>query len=306
LGQGLTPDEALQTVSNTGKPLLAIATSPTCGPCLALKSVIHSDPALRPLLSQFVYLEMDRRSSQFAEFQAKFPAEMSGVPMVYLIRPDGEIMYGQSGGMGAEQLTLLMNHGIANSGRIFSPSELQRLEAVYAKARQRAEDGDLAEALSVISRIAEVDSFAEVVYRAGETRDRLHVLISNWIQQLDRSIAAGKSVHANLYRLAELHVELPESASILRSHTRNLLQLYETEEQTRTAMLQNKRLVRARLEEERDLRDAALASYRYVVQLAPTSPAGQFAKDRMRVVAQRQQTKLTSVSSGGAGTVVAP
>ena len=305
-GQGMTPYEALQTAQRTGKPVLAIATSPTCGPCLALKSTIHSEPRLKPLLSKFVLLEMERNSNDFARFQAKFPAEVTGVPMVYMLRADGEMIYGQSGAMNAQQLTLLLNQGITQSGRIFSPSELQRLELIFDGARKHAAEGNLTAALSVMTRIGGVNSFAEVVQRAREKRDELEGVLNGWIEELDRSLAAGRSIHANSYRLAELYVELPESATALRNNVRNLLVHYESQPRTTVAVQQNKRLIRARLEEQRDLCGDAVASYDHVINLSPATPAGEYAIQRLQVVRERYKLKLASVKSGGGNAVVSP
>ncbi len=296
--QGMTPAEALETVRKTGRPLLAIASSPTCGPCLALKSIIHSNEELQPLLSKFVYLEMDNRSAEFEEFRSRFPGDYSGVPMVYMVRADGAVMYGQSGGMGESQLKILLDQGVRSSGDVLTPSGLKKVELAYQRAREQAEAGKLATALAVMHRIAELDSFAEVVLQAQTTRAELEQLISDWLLQLDARIAAGEAVHANAYRLAELYVNLPDSAPVLRSNTKRLLQHYESLDSTRTAVLQNKRLVRARLEERREMCDAALASYELVIQLEPSSPAAEFAKERSQVVAAKQKRKVTSMSGG--------
>lgn len=310
VAQGMTAVEALKTAQQTGRPLLAIATSPTCGPCLSLKSVIHGDENLRPLLDEFVYLEMDHKSPEFAEFRARFPGDVSGVPMVYMIRGDGAVLYGQSGSLRSEQLAQLLSHGIQNSGTMLRADQLASLEAAHKTARRRAGTGDLVSAMTTVAYIAELDSFAQVVQQAQATREQLHDLIIDWLERLDASIAAGDAVHANAYRLAELYVELPKSATRLRSTARRLLDEYESNHSTRTAIVQNKRLVRARLEEQRDLCDAAIASYRLVRELAPNSPAGEFAAERLNVVQARRQKKLTSnlgaAKSSGASASAVP
>jgi thioredoxin-like negative regulator of GroEL len=292
--QGMTAAEALQTVKKTGKPLLAVASSPTCGPCLRLKSVIHSDPKVKSILDDFVYLEMDSKSAEFAQFRASYPGSYSGVPMVYMLRADGEVMYGQSGGMPTEQLQMLLNHGLKNAGTVLSATELQRVEQAFGKGRALAEEGDLADAYSLMSQIANLGSFADVVYSAQETQQELNNLIANWTTELDQSIAAGESVHANAYRLAELYVELPESATVLRANIKHVLDHYEAQDRTGNAIRQNKRLVRARLEESREMCDAAVASYQYVIGLGVSSPAGAFAKERLAVVAKKQKLKFST------------
>ena len=299
VAQGLTAAEALRTIRKTGKPLLAVASSPTCGPCLALKSIIHSDEHIKRALSDYVYLEMDSKSAEFAEFRARFPGSYVGVPMVYVVRADGEVMYGQSGGMPADQLKLLLQHGLNNSGRVLTATELQSIESAYDRGRQMAENGNLAGSLSLMSKIANLDSFAEIVTEAQSTEEELKALIARWTEELDSSIGSGKSVHANAYRLAELYVELPESAAILRANVKYALDHYEEQDRTRNAIRQNKRLVRARFEEGRQMCDAAAASYQYVISLGATSPAGEFAKERLQVVAQRQELKVTSSRAGG-------
>ena len=287
--------EAMQESMRTGKPIFSVATSPTCPPCRALKQTLHTDPQVRAMLESFVVLEMESSSSDFAAFMERFEGDYFGVPMVHVVSSDGELLYGRSGGLAAEQLQQLLGYAmqqtrpaepvIAEQPADFGPA--------LVSAKSAAARGDLAEALSEVLPIAALEGNTRDAIVARAYRDQLEGALAEWIGELQLEMTHDRSQHAAAYRLAKLFTELPKS-STARASAREMMLRLEQNETTRIAMLQAKELVRARYEEERKQCSDAIARYKATIRLGSETPSGQYARNRIPIVREREQLKLTA------------
>ena len=287
----LQPDEALELSSQTGKPLLALGTSVTCPPCQALQYHLRSEPSLRALLEKYVVINMDSSSPEFQSFVRRFPAQVRGVPMVYVVRPDGAMLYGRSGGLSPEGIQNLLSFGLEESGEALDSDHQQRFSAMLAISQRYQQEGELLKAIQVISSVAQHRGYAAAVRRARVLRDSLTESLRRRLATYDEKLMDSESMHGAAYRLAEMYVGLSKVPRLRESVATRLVH-HEQQKSTRSAILQGVELVRARYFEQRELRKRALSSYERIIRIDKASPTAQHASQKIAILADKQRQKL--------------
>ncbi|MCA9263869.1 MAG: thioredoxin family protein [Planctomycetales bacterium] len=288
-----TVADALAASQETGRPLLAIASSPTCPPCLALKHTMATSSLVQVELQRYVLLQMDSASSEFTHFRQQFPADYQGVPMVYVIRADGTMLYGRSGGMAEQTLQRLLSAATQRSGSPLSDGQRQHVERSMQAARREVQSGQILSALQRVDSVARIPSYARSVNEARRLQQQLTMSVRNELQVLDEQIEQPDLTHSAAFQLARFYVrskDLPE----VREDAGRLLVKYERHTPTRVAVLQGKELVRAHFEEQRDACQQAITRYRRIVELDAASPTAKHAERRISELIEKQRRKQAS------------
>ena len=293
----LQPGEALELSSRTGKPLLALGTNVTCPPCQALKHHLRSEPSLRGLLEGYVVVNMDSNSPEFHSFVRRFPAEVRGLPMVYVIRPDGAMLYGRAGGIPPQELQNLLRFGLEESGEALDSKRQQRLSAALAASHRYQQEGELLKALQVISAVMPQRGYAASVRRARVLRQTLTDSLRRRLAAFDEKLIDSASMHGAAFRLAEMYIGLSVVPQLRESAGAKLIR-FEQQESTRLAILQGKELVRARYFEQRELCERALSSYERIIQIDKSSPTARHASQKIAILTDKQRQKLATRDHG--------
>ncbi len=244
------------------------------------------------MLGRYVTFDVDAADPQFREFMVRYPGEFTGIPMVYVIDPDGSIRHARSGFLDARELRDLLRSTLADVGPGFSDEQLWRTQGLLEQVREKSTAREFAAALEIVTPLASLPHGSSLVATAKSYERQLLDATHRWVDRLDQQIARQQNPHQAAYHLADLYVSLPKQAKSLREHSLDRLTHHEAQPLTRVPVLQGKRLVRARIEEDRKLCEDAIASYQAVVELDPDSPAGRYAKARLPVVRRRNAEKL--------------
>ena len=287
--------QALRHSTTSGRPLLVIGSSESCGPCRRLQAEMNSRD-LQDVLNQCVVLKLDGRSSEFAKFVRRFPADARLLPMVYVILPDETPMYAQSGSMSGEALKGLLAEAISYSTTIPASEPSADYQTILATARTRAKSGELIEAMQQLQQLSGHQLPAEIQVKFLTYQDRLKSAMQQWLSDLDQQMQRGKLVHGAAYRIAEVYLELSAYKEV-HAAAGKLLRRYENQTETSTAVLQAKHLLVARYHEEHRLGHKAMRHYLRVVTIDDTSPAGYYAKERMTKLRRKLADKLLSKNS---------
>ena len=280
-------ESQLALANKLGKPVLAVASGESCPPCLALKHTLRTDENIRAVLERFVLLEMDVKSLEFAQFSARFPHRLQAIPIVFMLRPDGKVLYGRSGGMLADALVRLLASGLESSGCGLTEEQAEEISQRVEQARGLYQAGDLVNAYRHVAATSELRSYAGPVCQATQLRRQL----ATELIQRKSSLEAGFTQVGNQFTTALVIYELYISASAdveLQQVLAQILSVKETCPTTRTAVLQAKHSVRARHHELNGQRQAAQTSYQLVVDLDPNSPAAHQAGSRLRMMGVKQ------------------
>jgi len=285
-------EDALAASRNMNRPLLAIGTTETCEPCRALHQTLRNDTDLQPLLAECVVLSMNAESAEFSDFVARFPADARMVPMVYVVLPNGNPMYAQSGGLTGSQLSGLIKEASSYCDRP-SNLDLATFERVLESARSEARKGHLIQALHAVDPMANMSGSALQITKARSYQKKLTEAINQWLLDLDQQMSTGDGVYGAAYRVAELYVELPEHKDIHET-AGELLRRYQGHSETKNAVLQAKNLLKARFYEDHQSCEKALENYGNVVRIDASTPAAGYARDRMSVVQEKLNRKKTA------------
>jgi hypothetical protein len=69
---------------------------------------LASDPSIQHLSAQFVSIKINTEDDAWATWLAKYPHEGEDTPIVYIIRADGEKLYGVAAEISGEDLPKLL------------------------------------------------------------------------------------------------------------------------------------------------------------------------------------------------------
>ena len=316
--------QRLARARRLGRPVFALGSSTSCSPCRRMHATIQSDPRVRRLLAQFEVVLADTHSPDFGYLSRHFGVDASLVPMVYVVDSEGELRYGQSGGLSGDQLVTLLTSVIppsAASGSDVDPGvrRLSRTSASNPQAsaageqgslglphpttleqqtllrvgRDQARRGQLIQALSTIAPLAQPSLATPEAAEARIYEAKLVEAIEQWIQDLDGQIDEGRAVCGAAYRIAEIYVELPNYPS-LRAMTGNILERRQQSPATSLAVEQAKRLLRARIYEDHEKCEEAMADYQRVLAINASNEAADYARERMAALAEFAGRKLAS------------
>jgi len=96
-----TLEQAIDTASQSGKPVFAVATADWCGPCQAYKRGALSDPRVAEWVTantEPVYINVDESPEAASRLGVR------SIPATFMIKPDGTVVGSHAGGWSAEAL----------------------------------------------------------------------------------------------------------------------------------------------------------------------------------------------------------
>ena len=289
----LTPADALQTSVETGRPILAMATSDNCVPCQKLKHNVYNAGELREQLGKCIVLEIDSKSDAYQQFSSQFPIATNGVPVVYFIRPDGGMTYGQSGTLTVRELQVQLTDILNQVGVTLSDDQALLARESIEKAKKFLNRNEAATALRFCDELTQLNSLAAPVREAFGVRASAVDALRHRLELIETRIAIPKSAHGAAHRLAEVYAEA-ETVPDLRDRAGEMLLRFHKNESTKAAVKQGMELVKARLLERRSDQQAAIEAYERMIELDEESPTSDHARKKIQLL--RRQLALSGGS----------
>lgn len=303
LAQGLTPEEALERSKVTGRPILAMAGLPTCGICTALKQRLQTDAALRPLLAQFIPLEMTANEAPWQTWARRFQGEGNTVPIVYIIRSDGEKLYARSGGLPGDELPRLLVQSLAKSGKILPEAPLKKLIAAVEKAEAAYEAGQIGEAVALLAPYAEVGSYAESAKKAEELAKKIADEGAAKVSRADEQLESDDEPLAGALALAEVLRDYKKAPAVFKA-AKEVSGRHAKNPQRREIFVQSGLLDRARLYVAQGHPERAAPLYEQVLSKFPGTPAAEMARQQLEgagAPSEGEKSDRTGEPSGKGG-----
>ena len=96
-GGAVASSALFQTMQATGKPALIIAGSTGCVYCVEMSEELQSNPKLQPFVQNMFVVKIDVASRDWPILRDTFKFEESGIPAVFFVRADGELLYSDAG-----------------------------------------------------------------------------------------------------------------------------------------------------------------------------------------------------------------
>jgi len=106
-------------------------------------------------VAQFVPLKVETNGEAWQKWASKYRHEGNGIPIIYIIRADGEKLYAKSGGKSGEELKTFMAQQLTQAGLTFTDQQAAQLVSIVDEiktARAEADDYAAAKALLPLTK----------------------------------------------------------------------------------------------------------------------------------------------------------
>lgn len=299
-------DDALALSKQTGRPILAIAGSDTCAACKALEKSLQSQTSLQPLLAQFVPLRVGfSGTGDFGKWATLYPVEGNSIPKVFVIRADGEKLYGQSGA--PTSLGEFLQQQLGASGAILSAAQIDQLSQQVAKAKKLLDEGNVPQAITATMRCMTTKSFAEPAVAAGQLFAKIETDGQTAIKQASESLTKSDAPDAQLMAVvtlietARLYAKLPLVAKAANVALRDVRKENgKTGKNNRDILKQAEAIDAAKDLERKSPGPRAMTKYQQIAKDFPDSPAAKFAQERIAILEKNPgATSLNSDATSG-------
>lgn len=266
---------------------------------------LNKDAAIAPLVAQFVPLKIDTDGANWGPWARKYSHQGNGIPILYVVRADGELLYGQSGSKSGAELPAFLAQQLSTAGTIFSKEQLTTIQKVVEEATLALSESDDAGAvnrLESLRRIGDVGRFGSYAAAALEA-DALHAqLVERGKAALDaakQKLEAGDPFAGVLGVLSahRIYQKLPELKKELGNAERDLSRKPELKEVVRQAEALDKALA---LLNQRQGKKLALTALEKVISRFPNTPAAEQARAKLEELgASPSESGSSSASSTG-------
>lgn len=259
---------------------------------------------------QFVPLKVDTDGANWGQWARKYAPEGNGIPIIYVIRADGQKMYGKSGAMNGDVLPKFMTLTLTQAGRIFNEKEFALLEKTVEAAKKSLDAGDTAAAVKSVAMLGKlgplgnIGSHAKAAVEADALVKKLTEQGKAKLEESRQKISAGSPPFEAVVSLVETHrvyLPLPELKSDLTAAMREL----NKDAALREASEQAQALERAMaLLETPSAKSRATGALKQIVAKWPDAPVAKLAQEQLAkvepaaVAGEPAKTNKTKPSDG--------
>ena len=115
-----------------------------------------TDPQLQKYSEWFIPLKLDVSSDQWKSFRKTYKHDGGSTPYVFIVRADGEKLYGSGKRISAEELYSIVEDSISKAGRVFSTPQVSALNAAAESAHTQLDDGNLEAAIKTLMSVKKI------------------------------------------------------------------------------------------------------------------------------------------------------
>ena len=161
---------------------------------------LENEQSLARYAGWFIPLKIETKGDEWSQWATRFRHEGNGIPIVFVVRADGEQLYGKTGSLPGAELYQMIESVLARSGRILNDKQLQSIEKVLGKANDALEKGDIVTAVKQVSwlrkfgELGSLGSYAEAAVEADklvqELLERGRIALTQVKEQLSDSETA--------------------------------------------------------------------------------------------------------------------
>ena len=162
---------------------------------------LSTDKTLAPYAAQFVPVKLDIGSPAYRAWRKDL--EMTGksktYPFVFIVRSDGETIYGNGGLTAQTKLIPLMETALQTSGRILNAREVETLSSSAERFSNLSGSGDVVGAIKAINRAGrigtpgEIPSFAQSAVEVNKLVKEMATEVMAKLEELEGTIESSQS-----------------------------------------------------------------------------------------------------------------
>ena len=257
--------EALDRSARTGRPLLAMAGSKTCGPCQELLKRLSTDASLAQYLINYIPIKIDTDGPDWQTFAQKYKAPGNSIPILFVVRADGEQIYGQSGSHAGAQLPTVLGQARTQCGAILNAQQVLQAENTLTKVNKLLSEERTDEAIAAL--VPALENFGgsyalaaqEVVKLGKEMVARGQKALADAEQKLSIEDVALEGA-IELVAANRTYVRLPEMNLALREAMRK----YRKEETTKELLRQAEQFDKAAQFAKKKQPKKAMSAYQVI------------------------------------------
>ena len=254
-----------------------------------MKRRLETEAALRPLLAQFVPLHLDVASPEWQDWARRFPSQANAIPLIYVIRADGETLYAQSGAPQGAALPQLLTAMREQSGSVLNARQSERLEQALEKAKAALATGDIGRAVSAIGPVAENDSFAAPAAEARQIVATLTEQGQTAVTEAEQQLASSDDAIVGALSLVEIVRQYKKLPAIVKQAA-EVKKAASKDPVARLLFTQAMALDKARVLEAANKPERAAEAYRAAIKKYPDTSAAAYAQERLDALAAATTT----------------
>jgi hypothetical protein len=264
---------------------------------VALLQRLQTDGSLARYAGWFIPLKIDTDGDDWQKWARRYRHEGNAIPIIFVVRADGEQLFGKSGSLQGAELPMMIEQVLAKAGTVFNDQQLQTLTTCLEKAKQLRSADDTAGAVRELLKIGRVGtlgklgSYAEPALEADALAQKLIeqgrkelTAAKQKLEQKDQQLAGAiQLMHARRVYLAlpGLKEEIASAYNKTRAQA-DLRDTLKVAEQLDEAHDQLRRPANKR---------RAIATLRRIAAESPGTPAAALAADWLREHAPEEAVK---------------
>ena len=239
--------------------------------------------------SQFVPLKIETNGADWNQWAKKYPPMGRGIPIIYVIRADGEKLYGRSGALAGPQLPQMMLDVLKECGRQFNDAEYAALLTAVDKVKVANEKNDKVGAVGALRGVKKLgkpgelsnDSYSTVARELDELINATFETTRAEIDEARNKILEDPKTAFEavvvLVSAQRTYAGLPQLNTILMATNREIAKNPELKAYVKPAELLVKARVDARSKSASQVRRAA-KSYERLIARYEGTPAAEVAR----------------------------
>ena len=158
-------------------------------------------------MAQFVPVKLDVSSPEYRQWSADHKSEGNSIPKLFIVRADGETLYGKSGSLTGEKLPAMLMTALRHSGKILTPRDAKLLTDSMTRFDEFKEQGDLPRAIKALSRVkkigmpGKIESYASLAAKLNELANELTQTVAVKLAELQTALDDAESGEETQVRL---------------------------------------------------------------------------------------------------------
>jgi hypothetical protein len=239
-------------------------------------------------VAQFVPLKVDTEGNDWQVWARKYRPEGRAIPILYVIRADGQMLYGKSGDKEGDELRRFLAEHLVVAGKIFSDQQLAAIKAAVDEANQARADGDSFTAVKRIDSLrklgtaGKLGSYATVAREADALYTKLVEEGETALKAAQEKLVAEQPFDGVLGILAanRIYGSLPELRTDLVSAERDLGKNAEFKSLVAQAEALDRGLALAS-QKNAAAKKSAITALGLIVTRYPGTPAAKLAEEKL-------------------------
>ena len=140
---------------------------------------LNTEEQLSKYAGWFIPLKIESTGAAWSEWRSKYSYDGKSIPIVFVIRADGEKLYGKSGSLPGNELYQLLDSSLNNSGVLLDDRQLSTINQTIQKTEKLLADDNPQAAVKQLMRISKIGTpgqigcYADVAVAADDLAIRL-------------------------------------------------------------------------------------------------------------------------------------